>query len=183
MTPWLSPEGKGIVLKLISDKAIHKSKEGLVKLDLRGKGEITAAFNYLVKKGEKLKPYKILAQKMSGGGIEIIMGGSTDKQFGRMLLVGLGGVYVETFKDVELRLCPISKDDAKEMLADLRSGGVITYNGRGHGDARLAPDQGLQAARRERGRQRAGPESGDSQGGFLRCSGHQDNQVMACREE
>lgn len=121
--------GKGIVLKLISDKAIHKSKEGLVKLDLRGKGEITAAFNYLVKKGEKLKPYRILAQRMSGGGIEIIMGGSIDKQFGRMLLVGLGGVYVETFKDVELRLCPISKDDAKEMLADLRSGGVITYKG------------------------------------------------------
>jgi succinyl-CoA synthetase beta subunit len=121
--------GKGIVLKLISDKAIHKSKEGLVKLDLRGEGEITAAFNYLVKKGEKLKPYRILAQRMSGGGIEIIMGGNIDKQFGRMLLVGLGGVYVETFKDVELRLCPISRDDAKEMLADLRSGGVITYKG------------------------------------------------------
>jgi succinyl-CoA synthetase beta subunit len=121
--------GKGIVLKLISDKAIHKSKEGLVKLDLRGKGEIAAAFNYLVRKGEKLRPYKILAQKMSGGGIEMIIGGSTDKQFGRMLLVGLGGVYVETFKDVELRLCPIKKDDAREMLADLKSGGVVTYKG------------------------------------------------------
>jgi succinyl-CoA synthetase beta subunit len=121
--------GKGIVLKLISDKAIHKSKEGLVKLDLRGKGEITAAFNHLVRKGEKLKPYRILAQRMSSGGIEMIIGGSTDKQFGRMLLVGLGGVYVETFKDVELRLCPISKGDAREMLADLKSGGVVTYGG------------------------------------------------------
>lgn len=121
--------GKGIVLKLISDKAVHKSREGLVKLDLRGKEEITSAFNYLKRKGEKFRPYKILAQKMSGGGIEVIMGGSTDKQFGRMLLVGLGGVYVETFKDVELRLCPVSKDEAKEMLVDLKSGGVITYKG------------------------------------------------------
>lgn len=122
-------KGKKIVLKLISDKALHKSKAGLVKLDLREKGEITAAFNSLVKKGEKLKPYKILAQKMSEGGIEIIIGGSTDKQFGRMLLVGLGGVYVETFRDVELRLCPINKVDAMEMLEDLRSGKVVTYNG------------------------------------------------------
>jgi succinyl-CoA synthetase beta subunit len=121
--------GKGIVLKLISDKAIHKSKEGLVKLDLRERGEITAAFGYLAKRGEKLKPYRILAQKMSAGGIEIIMGGSTDKQFGRVLLVGLGGVYVETFKDVELRLCPIRKDDARGMLADLKSGSVVTYKG------------------------------------------------------
>jgi len=122
-------KGKGIVLKLISDKAVHKSKEGLVKLDLRGKEEITSAFNYLVRKGERLRPYKILAQKMSGGGVEVIIGGSTDKQFGRMLLVGLGGIYVETFRDVELRLCPINKDDAKEMLLDLRSSGAITYKG------------------------------------------------------
>jgi succinyl-CoA synthetase beta subunit len=121
--------GKGIVLKLISDKALHKSKAGLVKLDLRGAGEITEAFDYLKKKGEKLKPYRILAQRMSGGGVEIIMGGSTDKQFGRMLIVGLGGVYVETFRDVELRLCPISKDDAREMLDDLKSSKIVTYDG------------------------------------------------------
>ena len=121
--------GKGIVLKLISGKAIHKSKEGLVKLDLREKGEISAAFNYLVRKGKKLRPYKILAQKMASGGVEVIMGGSTDKQFGKMLLVGLGGVYVETFKDVQLRLCPINADDAKVMLMDLKANGVITYKG------------------------------------------------------
>lgn len=121
--------GKGMVLKLISDKAIHKSKAGLVKLGLRDEGEITAAFRDLVKKGEKLRPYKILAQEMSGGGIEIIMGGSTDKQFGKMLLVGLGGIYVETFRDTALRLCPISRDDAREMLASLKSGSVVTYGG------------------------------------------------------
>lgn len=121
--------GRGIVLKLISDKALHKSKAGLVKLALREKEEITAAFNDLVRKGAKLRPYKILAQRMSEGGIEIIMGGNVDKQFGRMLLVGLGGVYVETFKDVELRLCPINKEDARGMLADLKSSKVVTYNG------------------------------------------------------
>ena len=121
--------GEGIVLKLISDKALHKSKAGLVKLGLKEKSEITEAFSYLVKKGEKLRPYKILAQKMSQGGVEVIIGGNTDKQFGKILLVGLGGGYVETFKDVELRLCPINKDDAREMLMDLKSSKIVTYDG------------------------------------------------------
>ncbi len=122
-------DGKGIALKLISDKAVHKTKAGLVKLGLGERGEIVSAFNYLVKKGRGLRPYKILAQRMAGSGVEVIMGGSTDKQFGRMLLVGLGGIYVETFRDVELRLCPINKDDAEGMLLGLKSGSVITYKG------------------------------------------------------
>lgn len=100
-----------------------------MKLGLGERGEIVSAFNYLVKKGRGLRPYKILAQRMAGSGVEVIMGGSTDKQFGRMLLVGLGGIYVETFRDVELRLCPINKDDAEGMLLGLKSGSVITYKG------------------------------------------------------
>ncbi len=47
---------------------------------------------------------------MASSGVEIIIGGSTDKQFGKMLLVGLGGIYVETFKDVQLKLCPDNQD-------------------------------------------------------------------------
>ncbi|VVB76997.1 Acetate--CoA ligase [ADP-forming] I [uncultured archaeon] len=122
-------DGDRIVLKLISDKAVHKTKEGLVKLDLKGEDEISAAFRYLEDRGRKLRPYKILAQKMAESGVEIIIGGNTDAQFGRMLLIGLGGIYVETFKDVELRLCPITKADAKNMLESLRSGKVITHGG------------------------------------------------------
>lgn len=121
--------GNKIVLKGISDKAIHKSKAGLVKLELKEEDEIRSAYNELERKGKALKPFKILAQKMASSGVEVIIGGSTDKQFGQMLLVGLGGVYVETFKDVQLRLCPITKKDAGEMLAGLKSGRIITYDG------------------------------------------------------
>lgn len=118
-----------IVLKLISDKAIHKSKAGVVKLDLEEQSDITAAYSDLVRKGKTLRPYKILAQKMAKNGVEVIIGGSTDKQFGKMLLVGLGGIYVETFKDVQLGLCPITRNEALYMLSELKSRSIITYDG------------------------------------------------------
>ena len=60
-----------IVLKLISGKALHKSKSGLVKLDLKGE-EAIWAYEELSRKGKNLKPYKIIAQKMAKGGIEIM---------------------------------------------------------------------------------------------------------------
>lgn len=122
--------GKKIVMKLISDKAVHKMREGLVKLDLQEKAEITDAFKDLEKKGDqKYKPYKILAQRMEQGGVETIIGGNTDPQFGKIILAGMGGIYVETFKDVEMKLCPITKGDCENMLNDLKSGKVITHNG------------------------------------------------------
>ena len=126
----LSFAGKDhIVLKLISDKAIHKSKAGLVKLDLSG-DEITAAFKDLELKGKELKPYKVIAQKMSKGGVEIIVGGRTDPQFGKLILIGLGGIYVEVFRDFALRVCPINRNDAQDMIDQLRSKNVVTFQGK-----------------------------------------------------
>jgi len=121
---------KAIVLKVISNRAVHKSKAGLVKLRLSKPEEIRAAFKELANKGKRLTPYKILAQEMASGGVEAIIGGNTDEQFGKMILVGLGGVYVEIFKDVQLRLCPITRKDAESMLSELQSSSIITHNGK-----------------------------------------------------
>lgn len=117
-----------IVLKLLSEKALHKTKAGLVKLNLKS-DEISKAFDYLETKGKQLKPYKIIAQKMANSGIEIIIGARVDKQFGKVLMIGLGGIYVETFKDVALRIVPISDYDALSMVNQLKSKNVITHNG------------------------------------------------------
>lgn len=122
--------GDDVVLKLISDKALHKSKAGLVKLGLRGSREIESAYADLVRKGASLKPYKIMVQEMAAPGVEIIIGGNTDAQFGKTILLGLGGIYVETFKDFALRVCPITKYDAECMVEQLRSKNVVTYNGK-----------------------------------------------------
>jgi succinyl-CoA synthetase beta subunit len=123
-------KGSRIVLKLISGKALHKSKAGLVKLGLSGEKEIKSAYDELARKGRQLSPYKIIAQKMASGGVEIIVGGRTDPQFGKLILLGLGGIYVEVFKDFALRVCPITKADADDMIDQLKSKDVVTHNGK-----------------------------------------------------
>lgn len=121
----LFSKGKPIVLKAISSKALHKSKNKLVALNLSDPKEIEANFNQLSSRASKFKPYKILAQRQIGSGIEIIIGCKTDQQFGKMILIGLGGIYVETFKDFALRLCPITKHDAASMLDQLKSKPIL----------------------------------------------------------
>ena len=117
--------GGPIVLKVLSEKALHKSRSGLIRLNLYTKDDITAAYSDLEKKAQQLRPYKVMAQKMVRGGTEIIIGGNTDQQFGKMILIGLGGIYVETFKDFALRVCPITDFDAQSMLNQMRSKAVI----------------------------------------------------------
>jgi succinyl-CoA synthetase beta subunit len=119
--------GNPIVMKVITEKALHKSRSGLVELDLKTDQEIKSAFKSLSAKAAKLKPYKIIVQEMSKGGIEVIIGGKTDPQFGKVILLGLGGIYVEAFKDFAIRVCPINKNDASSMIDNLKSENVITY--------------------------------------------------------
>ena len=118
-------KGTPIAMKAISEKALHKSKNKLVGLNLASEDAITKSYNELSRKAKKFRPYKILAQKMITDGTEIIIGGKTDTQFGKMILIGLGGIYVETFKDFALRLCPINRYDAESMLQQLRSKRII----------------------------------------------------------
>ncbi len=113
-----------IVIKAIPSRPIHKSKSGLVAVDIDAYG-LEAAYDSVLKAASKYRPYKVLVQKMVKNGIEIIIGGKIDKQFGKMVLIGLGGIYVEAFKDFSLRVCPISKKDAIEMVTDLRSAKVV----------------------------------------------------------
>ena len=117
--------GDTIVMKVLSDKALHKTKSGVIKLDLSKEDDIRTAYKDLVEKSADLKPYKILAQKMIKGGIEIIIGGNTDPSFGKVLLLGFGGIYVETFKDVSMRVCPINEFDAGNMISELKSKKII----------------------------------------------------------
>lgn len=121
-------KGKPIVLKVISQKAMHKTKNKLVALNLSSEKEIETNYNQLKKRAQQFRPYSILAQKMVENGLEIIIGGKTDQQFGKMILIGLGGIYVETFKDFALRMCPITKYDTESMLKQLKSRPIIAPN-------------------------------------------------------
>jgi acetyltransferase len=72
----------------------------------------------------------ILVQHMLPAGVEMILGVNSDPQFGPMLLVGLGGVFVEVFKDAALYPCPVGKTEAKKMLESLKAYKLLTgYRG------------------------------------------------------
>jgi len=118
-----------IVLKLYSEKATHKAKLGLVKIDL-SKEEIKEAFNQLRKIGKKFEPYEIIAQEMLKPGKEAIIGANEDPQFGKFIIFGLGGSYVEVFKDVSSRLCPINKKEAREMIEEVKAKDILFKNER-----------------------------------------------------
>jgi succinyl-CoA synthetase beta subunit len=122
--------GKTVVMKVISQKAIHKTKSGVVLLDLRGEKEVRKGFSDLTKKAAQLKPYKILIQEMVKGGVEIIIGGTVDQQFGKLILLGLGGIYVEVFKDFAERVCPVGRAEAVSMVNQLRAKKVIAPDGK-----------------------------------------------------
>lgn len=117
-------DGDAIVLKAIPSKPAHKSKSGLVAIDLKTPEEIRFGFGKVRKAAHKFAPYKILAQKMVKG-TEIIVGGRQDAQFGKLILIGLGGVNVEVFRDFSLRLCPITNYDAESMITQLKSRSII----------------------------------------------------------
>lgn len=109
--------GYPVAMKINSTKISHKSDVGGVEINIQSFGEVTKVFN----KMKKLKGFEsVFVQKMVQG-TEIIIGGKRDIQFGPTILVGLGGIYVEVFKDFQIGICPINKSRAREMLQDLKA--------------------------------------------------------------
>ncbi|MBI2079682.1 acetate--CoA ligase family protein [Candidatus Micrarchaeota archaeon] len=117
-----------VALKLISPDATHKTEVGGVKIGVNSDEGLCVAYKDMVNsaKKHKIKIDGILVQKMARKGIELIIGGKLDQQFGHMIVLGLGGIYVEIFRDISARLCPISARDVDEMIAELKSHPLIT---------------------------------------------------------
>jgi len=109
--------GYPIAMKINSLKISHKSDVGGVQINIESFLQAKKVFN----KMKKLKGFEsVFAQKMVRG-TEIIIGGKRDVQFGPTILVGLGGIYVEVFKDFNIGICPINKSIAREMLQGLKA--------------------------------------------------------------
>ncbi len=118
--------GYPVVCKIASPDIIHKTDAGGIKLNLKNANEVKAAYIEILENAKKYKAdAKIVGiniQKMSEKGItEVIVGMTTDPQFGPALMFGLGGIYVEIYKDVSFRVCPITEYDANEMIRDIKA--------------------------------------------------------------
>ncbi|MFW9951321.1 MAG: acetate--CoA ligase family protein [Candidatus Thorarchaeota archaeon] len=132
--------GYPVVLKLMSPDIIHKTDARIVKLDINSDQELKNAYEEIVVNAEKYNANaKILGvnvQKMVKQGIvEIIIGAQRDRSFGPVLMFGLGGIFVEIFKDVSYRVCPISREEATRMIKSIKAFPLLNgYRGQPKGD-------------------------------------------------
>ena len=114
-----------LALKINSDEILHKTDVGGVKLSISSEDDAVLAFNDIKKNVAVNAPGAaydgILMQEMVPAGVEIIVGVTNDRQFGPMILVGLGGVFVEVFKDAVLYPAPLNKAEALNMIKSLKA--------------------------------------------------------------
>ncbi|MBM2851578.1 MAG: acyl-CoA synthetase [Candidatus Nitrosotenuis sp.] len=116
--------GYPLVMKIVSPQILHKTDVGGVKVGINNDSDVKKTFNDMYKRLSKKKGVQIkgvLLEKMVPKGIELIVGLQNDPQFGPVMMVGLGGVMTEVFKDVAFRMLPITTVDAKSMLNELKS--------------------------------------------------------------
>lgn len=115
------------VLKAVSPQIIHKSDVGAVRLGLRDSAAVGAAIDELdaALRAKSIAVPAWLVEEMAPGGVECVVGGMRDAEFGPMLMVGLGGVFVEVMRDVSFRICPVSRQDAVQMIDDLRGAPLL----------------------------------------------------------
>ena len=115
--------GFPVVLKIVSPEASHKSEVGGVALNLGDRDAIIQAAQDMAGRLKAADPSAriegYLVQEMVSG-TEVILGVREDPQFGPFMVVGLGGVLVEAMRDVSFRMLPVSEEDGREMLEELR---------------------------------------------------------------
>jgi acyl-CoA synthetase (NDP forming) len=109
--------GFPVVMKIFSEGLVHKSDVGGVILDLRNEDEVREAFRRLM---EIEGVEGVNVQPMLERGVEVIIGVFEDKQFGKAIMFGLGGIFVEIYNDVSFRILPITEKDAEEMIREVR---------------------------------------------------------------
>ncbi len=121
--------GFPLAMKIRSPEIIHKWDVDGVRLNLKSRAELAAAYDAMMEAVRGRRPDAtiegVLIQSMAGRGREVILGLSRDPQFRPVLLFGFGGIYVEVLRDVTFRLAPIREFSARRMVEDTRSSAIL----------------------------------------------------------
>ena len=117
--------GYPVVIKIASPDILHKTDIGGVRLNVGSAGNVQDVFDLLIFRTQRYMPeaeiWGCLVQKQVPEGREVIIGMNRDLQFGPLVMFGLGGIYVEVLKDVSFRIAPFSRQEANEMINEIRS--------------------------------------------------------------
>ena len=131
--------GERLVLKIVSPEITHKTEVGGVMLDVPA-ADAAGAYERLVERVRARAPQAtiegVLMSPMVKGGVEMILGVQDDAVFGPVVLLGLGGIFVEVLRDVTFRIAPFGVEEAHRMIAELR-GAAILAGARGQPPADL----------------------------------------------
>jgi len=117
--------GYPVVMKIASPQIIHKSDAGGVMVNLSGEKEVRSAYGAIVRnaraydRGAEIKG--VLVVEMVRGGKEMIIGSKLEPGFGPVIMLGMGGIYVEVLKDVTFRLAPVTDREADGMIASIKT--------------------------------------------------------------
>ena len=121
--------GLPAALKTAEPEILHKSDAGGVKLGLRDRAEVERAYGELRELGPR-----VLVQKMAGPGVEWLAGGRRDETFGPVVVSGLGGTYVEVFRETRIAAAPLAREEAARLL-DRSRGAALLAGARGEAPA------------------------------------------------
>jgi acetyl coenzyme A synthetase (ADP forming)-like protein len=136
---WAGQNGYPVVLKIVSQDILHKTEVGGVIVDVEDDRELRTKFAELTERVAAKKPDAriegVLVQPMAASGVETIIGIKRDPQFGPLIMFGTGGIYVEVFKDVSFRICPIREGSARHMISEIKGHKLLEgYRGKGPAD-------------------------------------------------
>jgi acetyl-CoA synthetase (ADP-forming) len=118
--------GFPVAIKILSPHVLHKTDRGGVILGLACQKDVEDAYEKLLSSFSDVRVDGVLVQKMAkAGAVELIVGGKRDEQFGQLIMLGMGGIFVEVYKDVTFRVCPISREEALEMIGEIKAKGIL----------------------------------------------------------
>jgi acetyltransferase len=121
--------GYPVALKIQSPQILHKTEAGGVRLNLRSDDEVRRAYVEIMNNARNYLPaaeiHGVLVQEMLGGGVEVIIGAAQDPVFGHVIMFGLGGIFVEALQDVSFRVIPVEREDAEEMIREIKGYRVL----------------------------------------------------------
>jgi acyl-CoA synthetase (NDP forming) len=116
--------GYPLAMKVVSPDIIHKADVGGVKLNLSTTQDIETGFTEIVANAEKVtnrdRILGVMLSPMAPPGQECIIGMIRDRQFGPIIMFGLGGMFVEVLKDVSFRVAPLAQEDINEMVREIK---------------------------------------------------------------